>query len=184
MSKKRKALSLFAALLFAFQSLPCSAAEYKPAEPAGWGDEANGFKLGLSIEKTNFHVGENIVACFVLKNVSAEPHVILNNGNPSDFDIVLTDANGKIAPLTEYGRKLQLTGVTRTWLNTKSMDPRAEERREFPISKIYDLNTQGKYVVCAIRRVPDLSIKDTNQIVYSKFNGSVTSSPAIFFIAK
>lgn len=145
-----------------------------------WGDEANGFKLAVVFTKTNFVSGEEVVALSILKNASTNTLSILDGNKMVDFKITLKDESGKEVSLTPYGKWLQKTR-TSTWLAPEAIPPGETEKREFPISKIYDITVSQKYVFTAIRWVPSLTNTNITENM-NWYEAGVTSNPAIFYI--
>jgi len=116
-----------------------------------WGEPVKGWKLSLSLDRTEFIAGEPIVATMVFRNVSSHEQVL--GGHGRDFDYVMdckTDY-GEGIPLTLFGKRML---ANRELVKTTggTLKPNEQIVVEVVVSRHLDLSLSGKYRLSASRQ--------------------------------
>ena len=92
-----------------------------------------------------------------------------------DFKIDVRDAQGILAPLTDYGRQaIKGEGdlpIVENYRGKVILHPGDTFKREIEVTKLYDLSLPGKYTVLAQR------IDDTNGAVAKSNTATLTVTP-------
>lgn len=156
------------------------AKDSRPAEddPEGhWGTATEGFQLSLRFEKDSFTNGEPVVARVILRNVSDRSltYPCENSPDETETSFVLLMGQARL-----YGRYDVRPGGGRpkavhTGHGWTRLSPPGTQRKVFVnLSVIFDLTTNGQYVVYAKRAIRNL---------FSSQEVDVTSGKATFRIA-
>jgi len=140
------------------------APECRPAEqdPEGhWGQPTEGFQLSIRLEKESFTNGEPVTACVMLRNVSGRLlRYFTAYMNDPMSKVVLVRGQERVPakkepkPGAAFAERLQSVYVGSTW----SFQSPAGTQRKFlvELDKLYNLTTNGEYVVQAMRIIPSL----------------------------
>jgi len=96
--------------------------------------------------------GSPVIATLTLKNTSKERAQVRETIDEWDYEFIVTDATGKQVDLTAYGSKLSEAERSGHAI-LRSMEPGAEIRKDFDLSRIFVLDVPGRYYVRAIRAV-------------------------------
>src|SRR5262249_50222812 len=83
--------------------------EFALVEPAAaaddFGEEVKGLRAKITLAANKFLIGDPIQMEYAVKNVSGWEQVIWHSGFWANHQILVTDADGKEAPLTWMGQK-------------------------------------------------------------------------------
>lgn len=103
----------------------------------------------ISVAKSVVKSGSELKVDVAVKNsLKQDLNFTYPQGDPLTCMLAVRDADGNTAPVTEEGRKLQ--EAHSTWQGTPvgySLHPGEIQRRECPVSELYDLSRAGKYFI-------------------------------------
>ena len=162
--------------------------ECRPAQqdPEGhWGPVTEGFQLSIRLQKDTFTNGEPVKVCVILRNVSGK--LLRYFSNPIEdpmSKIVLMRGqqrllgNNETKPGATFPERLK-------YLHSGSLgslpSPVGTQRKFLvELSKMFDLGTNGEYVVQALRIIPSLDLKSEKEVASGKAAFRITNpaSPA------
>lgn len=162
------------------------AKESQPADqdPAGhWGPVQEGFQLSLRFEKASFTIGQPVVACLILRNVSDGRLRFSASyyGPEDDIRLVLMRDQervyGKDEPKPGANFAEGLKGLHQGSYGSWPLEAGTQRKFFLTLSKIFDLATNGEYVVQAVRTVPTLDRKSEKEVVSGKATFRITDLP-------
>jgi RNA polymerase sigma factor (sigma-70 family) len=130
--------------------------EGQAVRPAGaaddFGPEVKGLRAKVSLAEEQFEAGEAVPVKYVVKNVSKEEQTLWHSGFWPNHLIAVKDADGKEAPLTDFGRQCRKAfapGGDR-WKNVSvKVPPGGQDAAYEPydLTKLFDLSRPGRYTV-------------------------------------
>jgi hypothetical protein len=119
-----------------------------------WGPTTEGFQLSVASDKETYDLGRPIMLSVLLRNVSNQPLRFGQTDVETDYNIEIVGADGKMAPLTAYGKELH--SLDRPILHAFAVSLKTGESIEhtLPLDKLYDVSRVGVYNVTVTRKVP------------------------------
>lgn len=161
------------------------ATESRPAEqdPEGhWGPATEGFQLSIRLQKESFTNGEPVTACIILRNVSGR---LLRYFNASINDpmskVVLMRGQervpGKDEPKPGATPREILKAAHRGSMSSFQSPPGTQRKFLVELDKMFDLSTNGEYVVQAMRTIPSLDTKSEEKVASGKATFRITGPP-------
>ncbi|BCM92344.1 hypothetical protein IAD21_04223 [Abditibacteriota bacterium] len=117
------------------------------------GDPSNGFTLTTRFDKAVFKNGEPIKVAFRLKNLRPTLEYFSRSGYGQDFGLKVTTADGKLVPLTQYGRIIYDSPGIGSSITIK-MKPGDKVSATLYVNRIYDMSEGGKYNITVSTRAP------------------------------
>jgi hypothetical protein len=166
------------------------APECRPAaqDPEGhWGPVTEGFQLSIRLQKASFTNGEPVTASVILRNVSGRLlRYFAAYANDPLLKIVLMRDRERVPSIDEQksnappGKALRpiLTGS----MGSFQSPPGTQRKFLVRLDKLFELRTNGEYVVQAIRVVPSLDTKSEEEVASGKATFQIESplpSPAL-----
>lgn len=124
-----------------------------PSQELFWGNDQEGFQLGLYIEKTSVQTGEPIVATVVARNTSDVARrlpILLFPNTPYHF--IVTRDRAEIVRLPENPKLGKFVN--------ESIGPNVSVTNQVRLDSQFDLTKPGTYVVTALRSIPPASVSD------------------------
>jgi hypothetical protein len=118
-----------------------------------WGEETEGYRLGLSTDKAEFAPGERV-----------ELHMIFRNVGPDDAEVPVSRLmvfhtftvllpSGKEAPLTLYGQRQVQSRLDPGGRGVVVLKPGEERSLDLHLNRLFDMTLTGTYKVTAKRAV-------------------------------
>jgi len=111
-------------------------------------------QVTASVAKGNFAVGEPITLKLVLKNNTDDDLVMTSAGARSDYELVVRNGEGKLAPLTKAGERHQQNRGFRISVGRVILKPGEEREDTISVTELYDLSTPGNYSLFVKREGP------------------------------
>jgi hypothetical protein len=122
-----------------------------------WGDEINGLRLGISVERDRYSPEERpIMLEIVVANVSSRTIPLVESHVLQEYEIEVLGADGRPVPMTAEGDKVRR--AARTLESSRSIKPAIApgliHKVDWPVrlDEWFDLNAPGTYVVRVRRR--------------------------------
>ena len=118
-----------------------------------WGPISQGFELSIVSDKEIYHAGDHVILSLLLHNASKTPAAFIHRDKERDFPLDIVSSDGKIVPLTKYGKHLQETANFVISSSKVELSPRDAIEYSLQLDKIYDVSREGTYTVTAKRMV-------------------------------
>lgn len=118
-----------------------------------WGAETNGLQLSMSLNKTNYSVGEPVWAKMIIRNSGLKVKRVQETLQISDFKFTILDASGNPVPLTPYGKEWESRPLISHWNTERELKLGDQLKNEHRLDQIWDMSQPGKYRITAIRPV-------------------------------
>lgn len=163
-----------------------SAKESRPAQedPEGhWGPVQEGFQLSLRFEKASFTNGQPVVACLILRNVSDRRLRYSQSyyGSEADWRLILMRDQDRVygrdepKPGASFAERLK--GIHQGSYGSWPLEAGTQRRFFLDLNKVFDLATNGEYVVQVVRTVPSLDKTSEKEVVSGKVTFRITGPP-------
>jgi hypothetical protein len=159
------------------------AKDSRPAEddPEGhWGTVTEGFQLSLRFEKDSFTNGEPVVARVILRNVSDRSLTYPCEYSPDETEtsFVLLTGHERLYGIYDVrpgGGRPKALHTGHGWTR---LSPPGTQRRVFVnLSHIFDLTTNGQYVVYAKRAIRNLFSSQEVDVTSGKSTFRIVEAP-------
>jgi len=161
------------------------AKECRPADqdPEGhWGPVTEGFQLSVRLERESFTNGEPVTACVILRNVSGKLRRYFTAPMHDPMSKILLTRGGQRVPTNDEPKpgasapeRLKPVFGGSMW---SFPSPAGTQRKFFvELNKMFDLGTNGEYVVQAMRTIPSLDLKSEEEVASGKAAFRITDAP-------
>lgn len=130
-----------------------------PKLPEGlqWGEQVEGFKLAIHVNRTRFGMGDRIMLSCYLKNQAFEVVTLWEEKSPlSGYQLSVTSPTGLPPAFTPSGRTLIGRGMRMTGHTTRTLTAAETDHFEIrrPLNELYEMTTPGEYEIVAKRKLP------------------------------
>ena len=118
-----------------------------------WGPLSEGCNLSIQVEKNKFNYCQPIILKITLKNSDKTPLMFADTGPESDFSIIVKNDEGKIVPLTAYGKKRSDTTFPKIIYMNVQITLQFKEKREYflLVNRMHDMSLKGTYSITVKR---------------------------------
>lgn len=117
------------------------------------GQSPTGFEFSATLEGKRVKAGDPLNIKFSVKNAAKTTLILFETNPETDHLLEVRDANGNLAPLTEYGKQILSTAEENRRVIVRLKAGEIIENT-VQVNKIVKINTPGTYYVTATRRVP------------------------------
>ncbi len=141
-------------------------------------------RLVASLPNADIEEGNMVLLKVSLENTSSNEVSLISQGDPNnEFTIIVKDNNGKVAPLSLWGKSLfkYEPGYMPTANPYEAVSGNGKKTYQFSLNRMFDLSTSGSYSVIVSRSVRLGPIKQTevlnsNQAIFRLHEPSVNFS--------
>ncbi len=153
-----------------------SAKECRPSTQdiqGNWGPVSDGLQMSIRFERASYPLRENIQADIILRNVTNEiRHFDIERAGDRNLWLNALDHNGrsvgkgtKSAPTTAFRERLSEVSHGHFQVFIR---PGTQRKMLIEATDLLSLSRKGEYRIWGVRRIPNLNLRMTNEILTGK----------------
>ena len=116
-----------------------------------WGPTVDGWRLSVSLDKTQFFQGTRIVATIVFQNLATQPRSIGGHGVDFDYELDCRNQQETRIPFTLFGKRM-LENRGEGKATGGVLEPGDRIVAEIILSRHLDLTLPGRYAITVSRK--------------------------------